>query len=162
MCFDRPGGIFIRRPELMSEEDRILLQAVARVVLADSAGPLVDQIERRGSREIMMPALVPTRSRKTDISSNDGVTHRDLIYANGIGGFTPDGREYVISITPSQRTPAPWANVLANSQFGTVVTESGCGYTWFEKRARVSIDSLVQRSGDRSQRRISLSARRRQ
>ena len=129
---DRPGGIFIRRPELMSEEDRILLQAVARVVLSDNAGPLADQIERRGSRDAMMPALIPTRSRKSDISLNDGLPHRDLIYTNGIGGFTADGREYVISITPSQRTPAPWANVLANSQFGTVVTESGCGYTWFE------------------------------
>ena len=57
---------------------------------------------------------------------------RELVYANGLGGFTPDGREYVITTGPSQRTPAPWANVLANSQFGTVVTESSLGYTWFE------------------------------
>ena len=150
---DRPGGIFIRRPELMSEEDRILLQAVARVVLSDNAGPLADQIERRGAREVTMPALIPTRSRKADNSSNDGLTHRDLIYANGIGGFTPDGREYVISVTPSQRTPAPWANVLANSQFGTVVTESGCGYTWFENAHEYRLtpwynDPVTDRSGE--------------
>ncbi len=38
----------------------------------------------------------------------------------------------MITTGPSQRTPTPWANVLANPQFGTVVTESNVGYTWFE------------------------------
>jgi len=31
-----------------------------------------------------------------------------------------------------QTTPAPWVNVIANSQFGTVVSESGSVYTWSE------------------------------
>ena len=34
---DKPGGIFVRRGEQMSEEDRALLQTVARVVLCDDA-----------------------------------------------------------------------------------------------------------------------------
>ena len=54
---------------------------------------------------------------------------------NGFGGFTRDGREYVIVIDgTSQRgptlPPAPWTNVLANPQFGCLVTEGGLGYTW--------------------------------
>ncbi len=57
---------------------------------------------------------------------------RDLILSNGIGGFTPDGREYVITTTPGQLTPAPWVNVLANPQFGSVISESGQAYTWGE------------------------------
>jgi len=32
-------------------------------------------------------------------------------------GFTPDGREYVITTTAGSLTPAPWANVLANPRF---------------------------------------------
>ena len=129
---DRPGGIFVRRPEQMSDEDRILMQSVARVVLTDSGGMLVDQIERRGRREIIMPSLVPNRGRKVEVFHGQTLPPRELVYANGLGGFTSDGREYVITTGRSQRTPAPWANVLANSQFGTVVTESGLGYTWFE------------------------------
>ena len=31
-----------------------------------------------------------------------------------------------------QVTPAPWVNVLANANFGTVVSESGMAYTWAE------------------------------
>ena len=36
-----------------------------------------------------------------------------------------DGREYVITLDRGQTTPAPWVNVIANPQFGTVVSESG-------------------------------------
>jgi cellobiose phosphorylase len=129
---DRPGGIFVRRPEQMSDEDRILMQSVARVVLTDTGGMLADQIERRGRREISMPSLVLTSGLKAEARHGQRLPLRELIYANGLGGFTRDGREYVIMTSRSQRTPAPWANVLANSQFGTVVTESGLGYTWFE------------------------------
>ena len=129
---DRPGGVFVRRPEQMSEEDRVLMQSVARIVLTDSGGMMTDQIERRGRREINMPSLVPIRVRRGEFLPTPELPVRELIYANGLGGFTPDGREYVITTATFQRTPAPWANVLANPQFGTVVTESGTGYTWFE------------------------------
>ena len=129
---DRPGGVFVRRPEQMSDEDRALMQSVARVALTDSGGMLSDQIDRRGRREGSMPSLVPVRARRVEANSSPKLPVRELIYANGIGGFTPDGREYVITTSPSQRTPSPWANVLANPHFGTVVTESGTGYTWFE------------------------------
>jgi cellobiose phosphorylase len=55
-----------------------------------------------------------------------------LIFNNGLGGFTRDGREYVITLSAGQATPAPWVNVLANPFFGTVVSESGNAYTWVE------------------------------
>ncbi len=56
----------------------------------------------------------------------------DLVLWNGTGGFSPDGREYVIAPAAGTVTPAPWVNVLANPRFGTVVSESGLGYTWSE------------------------------
>jgi cyclic beta-1,2-glucan synthetase len=49
---------------------------------------------------------------------------------NGVGGFTPDGREYVMCLEGERQTPLPWSNVLANPEFGTVVSESGAAYTW--------------------------------
>ena len=44
---DRPGGIFVRPAEQMSDEDRILLQSVARAIITDRRGTLADQINRR-------------------------------------------------------------------------------------------------------------------
>jgi cyclic beta-1,2-glucan synthetase len=49
---------------------------------------------------------------------------------NGIGGFTPDGREYVIVLEGERETPLPWSNILANPEFGTMLSESGASYTW--------------------------------
>ena len=57
---------------------------------------------------------------------------RERIFCNGLGGFTPDGREYVVTLEPGQSTPAPWANVIASPHIGTVVSESGSAYTWVE------------------------------
>ena len=45
---DRPGGIFVRRAEQISDEDRILLLSVARAIISDSRGGLTEQINRRG------------------------------------------------------------------------------------------------------------------
>ena len=52
---DRLGGIFVRRPDQMSDEDRTLLQTVARVIVDDKGGTLADQLERRGRMEPAPP-----------------------------------------------------------------------------------------------------------
>lgn len=128
---DRPGGIFIRSAEQISEEDRILFQTVARVILSDNRGTLEEQLNRPGTPAVRVPRLVPSRSRQDD-AVVASTAPRDLILGNGIGGFTRDGREYVITTTPDLLTPAPWVNVLANANFGSVVSESGQAYTWGE------------------------------
>lgn len=128
---DRPGGVFIRRGEQMSEDDRALLQSVARIVLLDDAGTLTEQAERRGRAEISIPLLQPLR-RRPEASVPYEPPQRDLALFNGLGGFSHDGREYVTILAAGQTTPAPWVNVIANPQFGTVVSEAGSAYTWAE------------------------------
>jgi len=127
---DRPGGIFVRRLEQMPNDDRILLQAVARIVLDDEGGTLAQQVEHHGVQEPPVPMLKPSRRGGTDQVSP--LPDRELIFCNGHGGFTRDGHEYVITLQPGQMTPAPWVNVLANPHFGTVVSESGAAYSWIE------------------------------
>jgi cyclic beta-1,2-glucan synthetase len=128
---DKPGGVFVRRGEAISDEDRTLLQTVARVVLFDDAGSLAEQVERRGRGEVAIPTLRPTR-KQSEPGPVAELARRDLAYFNGLGGFSRDGREYVTLLRAGQTTPAPWVNVIANPQFGTVVSESGSAYTWSE------------------------------
>jgi len=128
---DRPGGIFIRRGEQMSDDDRALLQAVARVVLLDEGGTFAEQIERRQRLDVSIPRLRPQIDRMNS-AIPDPSPQRDLAFFNGIGGFSHDGREYVMLLQPGETTPVPWVNVIANSQFGTVVSEGGSAYTWAE------------------------------
>ncbi|MBP9902617.1 MAG: cyclic beta 1-2 glucan synthetase, partial [Verrucomicrobia bacterium] len=127
---DKPGGIFVRRLEQIPNDDRVLLQSAARIVLDDEKGTLVEQLEHRSVLEAAVPVLRLSRFRAADLPAL--LPARELIFPNGLGGFTPDGREYVITLQPGQMTPAPWVNVLANPYFGTVVSESGSAYTWVE------------------------------
>ncbi|WP_430233219.1 GH36-type glycosyl hydrolase domain-containing protein [Nitrosomonas communis] len=131
-AIDRPGGIFVRRTEQISNEDRVLFQSVARAIITDSQGTLAEQINRRSPRSVRMPRFRPSQSYRADSPDDSVLPQRDLILHNGLGGFTPDGREYVITTTTAQVTPAPWVNVLANPHFGTVISESGQAYTWSE------------------------------
>jgi len=129
---DRPGGIFLRLGEQISSEDRILFQTIARAILTDSRGTLWDQIHRRRVAEVPVPRIRPSRNRRGETPAAAEPPPRDLIFFNGVGGFTPDGREYVISTAHGQETPAPWVNVLANRNFGSVISESGQAFTWSE------------------------------
>jgi len=129
---DRPGGIFVRSAEHIPHEDRILLQTVARAIIADNQGDLADQIHRNDHRTAMPALLEPSRPHVAESSAATDAARSDLMSFNGLGGFTPDGREYVISTTHALITPAPWVNVLANPNFGTVISESGRAYTWSE------------------------------
>jgi cellobiose phosphorylase len=131
-AIDRPGGIFVRLIDQIPNEDRVLMQSVARVIISDSRGTLAEQIKRPAPPTLRMPPLLA--DNRGEYADAGPVTHpaRGLVLENGIGGFTPDGREYVITTSDTQRTPAPWSNVLANPQFGTVISESGQAYTWHE------------------------------
>lgn len=129
---DQPAGIFVRSLEQIPEDDRLLFQAAARVILHDRSGSFSEQIRRRTRREVRVniPALRPSRTPEPPAPDEMLLPDRELMLFNGLGGFTPDGREYVIQLRPGQTTPAPWSNLIANPNFGTVVTESGGGYTW--------------------------------
>ncbi|MHB8919777.1 MAG: GH36-type glycosyl hydrolase domain-containing protein [Halothiobacillus sp.] len=127
---DKPGGVFVLRDEELSEDERVLLQTVARVVLIDSAETLVEQVERRVSAERVSDRLEPLLQLASERVYP--LPAHERIFCNGLGGFTPDGHEYVITLEPGQSTPAPWANVIASPHIGTVVSESGGSYTWVE------------------------------
>jgi cyclic beta-1,2-glucan synthetase len=132
-AIDRPGGIFVRLLDQISPEDRVLMQSVARAILSDSRGTLADQVKRAA---VVAPklALLATESRQEGyhLRPGAGVQAPPLVLDNGYGGFSEDGREYIIRSSAGQRTPAPWVNVLANPNFGSVVSESGQAYTWSE------------------------------
>ncbi len=150
---DRPGGIFVRSADQIPNEDRILLQSVARAVFTDSQGSLADQVKRRPAGEPAIPRFVATRARVAEPVPPAESPPRDLVLFNGIGGFTPDGREYVITTTSRRPTPAPWVNVLANPHFGCVISESGSAYTWHENAHEFRLtpwhnDSVGDASGE--------------
>lgn len=123
---DRPGGVYIRNVHQLTEAERLLFRAAARLVLKGGRS-LARQLEGElpqwpgdkvfsGTGEYTGPSLQPPE---------------DLLFFNGIGGFSRDGSEYVIWLR-QRPTPAPWINILANPRFGCTVSEQGGGYTFAE------------------------------
>ena len=146
---DKPGGIYVRKLGLIPDEDKILLQSFARVVLFGDRGTLAGQLDRVEQVRNVPAAFVPSISMSEDDGEVEPARTPELLFNNGVGGFSPDGLEYVISIPASPRPdvrrngkadrqnlprpvlpPAPWVNVVANPAFGFIASEAGSGYCW--------------------------------
>jgi cyclic beta-1,2-glucan synthetase len=130
---DKPGGIFLRRADLMPPEDQLLVRAAARVAMDAADGGLRNQLTRSQPPF----AAGPTRSEVSDRGVPVVATvpppevDRSLEMFNGIGGFADAKAEYVVSVNGTTGLPpVPWTNVVAHARFGFACTEAGPGYTW--------------------------------
>ncbi len=125
---NQPGGVFLCVASQISPPDLSVILAAARAVLVAARGNLRQQL---GAPVPVSPQPVlrtPGKQFREEISRP--LPFMELQYFNGLGGFTQDGKEYAIYLAPGTQTPAPWVNVMANPGFGTLVSESGSGFTW--------------------------------
>lgn len=135
---DQPGAVFLISANQIPDEDLTLLMAVACEVLVAARGTLPQQLGI--SREIPeLPEPIMPRIEGRDPSLQ--LPFLELDYFNSLGGFTQDGREYAIYLGPDTHTPAPWVNVMANPDFGTMVSETGAGFTWYGNSQRNRLTS---------------------
>ena len=133
----KPGGVFLLSANKVTIEEATLLAAAARAVLGAERGSLREQIwhiEQKECTDRSAPLYIPSAPATKTVAA-PVQTPEELSFWNGFGGFTREGREYVIVIDSTPQTgpalpPAPWTNVLANPQFGCLVTEAGLGYSW--------------------------------
>ncbi len=134
---DQPGGVFIRRQDLLQPDDVALLRAVARaIVVCDGLG--IDSLRDLPDAPVEYPAdLVPQggaiaarRLRSITAPGAEAAAPAALLTSfNGLGGLTPE-LNYEIRMEGAVLPPAPWANVIANPAGGFLVTEQGGGYSW--------------------------------
>jgi cyclic beta-1,2-glucan synthetase len=127
---NRHDGIFLLRADLFSDGDQELLAAAARVHLNGRNGSLAQQLEVSSGQPVYLPGFTASLSVDVDDSTPLLPRPENLLFDNGFGGFTSDGREYVIYRRNGQALPAPWMNVIANPEFGFTISESGGGFTW--------------------------------
>ncbi len=137
-----PHGAFLVSADQIPREDLVLMTAVARVVLVAARGSLPQQL----GMAVDVPDLPQRAVRKRAVvDASAELRFMELHYFNGLGGFTDGGREYAIYLGEGSHTPAPWVNVIANPGFGTIVGETGAGFTWYGNSQR---NRLTQWSND--------------
>ena len=126
-----PAGVFFVPADRLDAAHRAALERTARVCIPAAGGPLEAQL--RGEPRRDLPAFVPVPSGPAARETTPPLERpADLRFDNGLGGFSPDGREYVLHLESGEQTPAPWINVLANPEFGCTVSEAGAGFTWWK------------------------------
>ena len=130
---EQPGSIFLRSLTQIPEEGQKLMKAAASVVMVAARGPLSQQLGVPVEVPELLERLITKRGRPYPSAP---LPFMELNYFNSLGGFTPDGREYAIYLGPGTNTPAPWVNVIANPTFGTMVSETGSGFTWYGNSQR--------------------------
>ncbi|MDX1638635.1 MAG: glucoamylase family protein [Balneolaceae bacterium] len=127
------GGVFVLRGDDIPEQDRVLLETVAACVMSGKL-PRYDFGTDRPSHDPGPDKYRPIAL--TDIEKSTEPGRDELQFFNGYGGFSKDGREYIITIGSDDHTkrpvfpPAPWINVIANRELGFITSERGSDYTW--------------------------------
>jgi cyclic beta-1,2-glucan synthetase len=127
------GGIFILYADQINPEEDILLQTSGFILFRGDHGSLDDQIPEYTIQAAHLPEFIPTRSAEGIIgpSQEDPLPSTGpLQFNNGYGGFSVDGREYIIEFPHARPTPAPWINVIGYPYFGFMVSETGSQCTW--------------------------------
>ena len=123
----------VRVTSTLDQAGRLALEAGARIVVRDAVLPVMRQVfaeddpatpESAAPRLASMPRKRGPRREREPLQQD-----------NGYGGFSLDGREYVVRLDAlrrgaHRRPPLPWVNVIANDRFGTLVSETGAGFTW--------------------------------
>ncbi len=117
-----PEGVTLTDPHSFSTEELAWWLASAQLIAGEEILP---------TSNIPIAATRKPKSLPTDQATD---AEEPLRHFNSYGGFSADGREYVIPMALENGRlhlpPMPWINVLANPNFGCFVTERGAGYTW--------------------------------
>jgi len=130
---NQSSGIFIRSADQMQAEEQILLRSIARVILRGDCGSLSEQLRINFNPLADLPPFFAAFASRRNLPAPfpwDSKPIGELQFFNGYGGFSPDGKEYVIHLPPGKTTPAPWVNIIGYPNFGFMVTQSGSQTSW--------------------------------
>ena len=132
--YHTPGSVTVIDSNNITREDRTLLNMVPRLkfVISDhrSLKEEVEGLQKKNTVSVY---------EKNELEDNIKYKNSDkLVFDNGYGGFNKSGNEYIIY---NMNTPKPWSNIIANKNFGTIITNNGCGFTYGFNSSEFKISS---------------------
>ena len=132
------GGIFVLTKGEMDKKDLQLLEFVASIIIESNKGGIKNSIKeleeeylekyKEIGEEQIDAIVIEEDNENINILENK----ENFKYYNEYGGFSEDGKEYLIKVNKENRLPTVWSHIMANEKFGTIVTESMGGYSWYK------------------------------
>jgi len=131
------GGIFVLSQSEMDIQDVNLIKFVSSLVIDSHLGNLENVI--KDMEDEVLDNYRTIEKAEPVVSEEDATKDIDMIsnttnakYYNEYGAFSEDGKEYIIKVNKENKLPTTWSHIIANEKFGSVLTESGGGYTWYK------------------------------
>ncbi len=143
------GGIFHITRNEVDKKDIELIEFLATVIIDSNKGGIKNNLRDIEEKYLEKYKVINNEEKEAVIIEEnaediDVLSDKDKIkYYNEYGGFSENGKEYLIKTDKLNRLPAVWSHILANEKFGTVVTENMGGYTWY-KNSRLNRVSTWQ------------------
>jgi cyclic beta-1,2-glucan synthetase len=128
---NRYNGIYILEKNGLTSREQTVLLYKSRVVIPAAAVSLTD-VMSDVFEEIQSKRHLPKIAVDRFAGNADRLELPELRFFNGFGGFSENGKEYIMIHERDKRPPLPWINVISNPHFGTVISDSGQSYSWFE------------------------------
>ena len=130
-------GIFCLVKGEIDKKDIALLEIVATISIDSSKGSLKNNIKELEEDYLERYKIIESEEKAQFVEDNELdidilKDNEKLKYYNEYGGFSEDGKEYLIKVNKANRLPTVWSHILANKRFGTVITENMGGYTWYK------------------------------
>ena len=132
------GGIFTLSKSEIDRKEIDILEFIAEIVIDSRKGGIKNNIKdleeeylekyKQIGEEPKVQIILEDENDDIDILKDT----EKLKYYNEYGGFSEDGKEYLIKVNKENRLPTVWSHVLANKKFGTIVTENMGGYSWYK------------------------------
>ena len=129
-----PGNIYIINPDDVNEDEINLFKTTARIYINSnnfhSLEEFVNDLQK-----------LNTISRSENVKKEDSLPikyPKNLSFYNEYGGFSNDGKEYVIT---NPDTPLIWCNILANKDFGSIISNNQTGFTYFKNSREYKLTS---------------------
>ena len=147
------GGIFLLSKDEMANDDINLLNFISCIIIDAYKGDLEHVINDMEEDYINSIQKIEDIQHDMNLNASDLGENLDILknkenlkYYNEYGAFSPDGKEYLISINKEKKLPIVWSHILANENFGTIVTENMGGYTWYKNSRLNRITSWHNRA----------------
>ena len=147
---DQPGGVYLRSASMISKEELIAMQGAARMVLIAARGTLRQQLAATTPVPTKPKLLLPGRQFREEPSAP--LPFMELEYFNDLGGFTADGKEYVIYLGPEPSDSAAVDQRDGESEFRRARFGSRQRLRLVRQQPERSPHPLVKRSHLRSTR----------
>lgn len=130
---NKKGGIYILNN--IKNDDKRIIQIYSNLILDAQNGNLEIQLN---DIEEDIPTINVNEEKEiienfeNEEKQENELEKENLNYFNQYGGFSEDGKEYLICVNKKENLPMPWSNILANEKFGTLITETMGGYSWYK------------------------------